>query len=99
VVRGLAIAALLAATAVDRADARNPHCSGGILYVTQAMRDKDKGDTESYERQMRKAVHELEQGVAEDPADAGRRAISPGPTPGWTAAVPPARRSPPRSRA
>jgi tetratricopeptide (TPR) repeat protein len=70
VVRGLAIAALLAATAVDRADARNPHCSGGILYVTQAMRDKDKGDTESYERQIRKAVHELEQGVAEDPADA-----------------------------
>ncbi len=69
VVRGLAIAALLAATVVERADARNPHCSGGILYVTQAIRDKDKGDTESYQRQMRKAVFELEQCVREDPAD------------------------------
>lgn len=68
--RGVAIAALLLAAAAERADARNPHCSGGILYVTQGMRDKDKGDTESYDRQMKKAVAELEQCAAQDPADA-----------------------------
>src|SRR5262245_34815569 len=34
------------------------------------MRDKDKGDTESYSRQMNKAVAELEQCTSQDPADA-----------------------------
>jgi len=68
--RGLALASLLAAAAAERADARNPHCSGGILYVTQAIRDKDKGDRDGYERQIRKAVLELEQCTSEDPADA-----------------------------
>jgi hypothetical protein len=57
--RGWMAAALLVALMAPRAEARNPHCSGGILYVTQAMRDKDKGDRESYERQIRKAVTEL----------------------------------------
>jgi tetratricopeptide (TPR) repeat protein len=68
--RGMALAALLAAAAADHADARNPHCSGGILYVTQAIRDRDKGDRDGYERQIRKAVLELEQCASEDPADA-----------------------------
>lgn len=68
--RSLAVAMLLTAAVTERADARNPHCSGGILYVTQGMRDKDKGDRESYERQLRKAVVELEQCTAEDPHDA-----------------------------
>jgi tetratricopeptide (TPR) repeat protein len=68
--RGVAVAALLLAAAVERAEARNPHCSGGILYVTQAMRDKDKGDRESYQRQIHKAVAELQTCAAEDPADA-----------------------------
>ena len=68
VARGLALASLLVAAA-ERADARNAHCSGGILYVTQAIRDRDKGDKDSYERQMRKAVLELEQCTTEDPAD------------------------------
>lgn len=64
-----AVAVLVAATTASVALARNPHCSGGILYVTQGMRDKDKGDAESYSRQMHKAVAELEQCTTEDPAD------------------------------
>jgi tetratricopeptide (TPR) repeat protein len=69
-IRCAGVAALLLAIAAPRAEARNPHCSGGILYVTQGMRDKDKGDRESYERQMHKAVSELSSCAAEDPADA-----------------------------
>ena len=69
VTRALAAAALLLGLAAPGAEARNPHCSGGILYVTQGMRDKDKGDRESYERQMHKAVAELSACAAEDPAD------------------------------
>src|SRR5262249_54380422 len=68
--RGVSAAALLVAMTAGLAQARNPHCSGGILYVTQGMRDKDKGDAESYQRQMHKAVAELEQCTAEDPSDA-----------------------------
>ncbi|MGH7730420.1 MAG: tetratricopeptide repeat protein [Candidatus Eiseniibacteriota bacterium] len=67
--RGLALASLLVFTGAERADARNPHCSGGILYITQAIRDRDKGDREGYERQIKKAVVELEQCTREDPAD------------------------------
>ena len=64
------VAAFLVALAAPRAEARNAHCSGGILYVTQAMRDKDKGDRESYERQIHKAVGELSSCASEDPNDA-----------------------------
>jgi tetratricopeptide (TPR) repeat protein len=67
-VRALGVALLLATTS-GVAQARNPHCSGGILYVTQAMRDKDKGELESYQRQIHKAVFELRQCAAEDPTD------------------------------
>jgi tetratricopeptide (TPR) repeat protein len=66
---GAGIAVLLTAMTAGVALARNPHCSGGILYVTQGMRDKDKGDAESYTRQMHKAVIELEQCTTEDPSD------------------------------
>ena len=69
-IRGAALASLLAAAWAVRAEARNPHCSGGILYVTQAIRDRDKGDREGYERQIRKAVVELETCTKEDPNDA-----------------------------
>jgi tetratricopeptide (TPR) repeat protein len=64
-------AVLLAATTAGVALARNPHCSGGILYVTQGMREKDKTnpDMESYSRQMNKAVAELEQCASEAPED------------------------------
>ncbi|HKQ56256.1 MAG TPA: tetratricopeptide repeat protein [Candidatus Eisenbacteria bacterium] len=70
VVRGGLVAAVVALAAAGAAEARNPHNSGGILYVTQGIRDKDKGDMESYTRQMHKAVAELQQGTTEDPADA-----------------------------
>ena len=66
---GSAAALVIAASTAGVAMARNAHCSGGILYVTQAMRDKDKGDSESYARQMNKAVAELEQCAAQDGAD------------------------------
>ena len=51
------------------AHARNPHCAGGIQYVVGGLRDKDKGMTEDYLRQMNKAVQQLEMCSAEDPAD------------------------------
>jgi tetratricopeptide (TPR) repeat protein len=52
------------------AEARNPHCAGGIQYVVQAMRDKEKGNTDDYRREMGKAVQQLEICVKEDPNDA-----------------------------
>lgn len=64
--RILALAALLAPAA---AEARNPHCAGGIQYVVGGLRDKTKGLTEDYQRQMNKAVHQLELCRKEDPND------------------------------
>ncbi|HTO89912.1 MAG TPA: tetratricopeptide repeat protein [Candidatus Sulfotelmatobacter sp.] len=52
------------------AEARNPHCAGGIQYVVGGLRDKQNGNTEDYMRQMNKAVAQLEQCAAEDPDDA-----------------------------
>src|SRR5262249_4788929 len=49
--------------------ARNPHCAGGIQYVVQAMKDKDRGNTDDYQREIGKAVQQLEQCSSEDPAD------------------------------
>jgi Flp pilus assembly protein TadD len=49
--------------------ARNPHCAGGIQYVVQGMKDKDRGNTEDYEREMRKAIEQLTLCSTEDPAD------------------------------
>src|SRR5436190_7964656 len=51
------------------ASARNPHCAGGIQYVVQGLRDKDRGMTEDYQREMNKAVDQLTQCSTEDPAD------------------------------
>ncbi len=51
------------------AEARNPHCAGGIQYVVQGMRDKDKGNLEDYARQMNKAVQQLGQCADEDSVD------------------------------
>ncbi len=52
------------------ADARNPHCAGGIQYVVGGLRDKEKGNIEDYERQFQKAIMNLEKCATEDPADA-----------------------------
>jgi tetratricopeptide (TPR) repeat protein len=69
--RALAFGAAVALSALtfgSVAHARNPHCAGGIQYVTQGLRDKVK-DPESYKRQMLKAVDQLNQCASEDPAD------------------------------
>jgi tetratricopeptide (TPR) repeat protein len=58
---------MVAVTGVS--EARNPACAGGIQYVVQGLRDKEKGNTDDYERQMGKAVQQLEKCQAEDPAD------------------------------
>jgi tetratricopeptide (TPR) repeat protein len=62
------VASVIALT-VNLAEARNPHCAGGIQYVVQAMKDKDKGNTDDYQREIGKAVQQLEQCSTEDPAD------------------------------
>lgn len=65
----LALVASAAALAPRPALARNEHCAGGIQYVVGALRDRDKGDTEGYQRQMAKALAQLEACSTEDPAD------------------------------
>lgn len=67
-VRG-AMSAALALSLAAPALARNPHCAGGMQYVTQGLRDKDKGNTEDYQRQMNKAVDQLNMCATEDPKD------------------------------
>ena len=49
--------------------ARNPNCAGGIQYVVQGMRDKEKGNLEDYKREMFKAVDRLSLCSSEDPED------------------------------
>ena len=49
--------------------ARNPHCAGGIQYVVQGLKDKERGNLEDYSREMGKAVDQLTQCATEDPAD------------------------------
>jgi Flp pilus assembly protein TadD len=61
------MAALLFGAGV--ASARNPNCAGGIQYVVQGLRDKDRGMTEDYQREMNKAVTNLEICATADPAD------------------------------
>lgn len=69
--RFLAIAAMLAVllSGAGVASARNPHCAGGIQYVVQGLRDKDRGLTEDYTREINKAVDQLQTCAKEDPAD------------------------------
>ena len=69
IARGGVLAALIGTLLAGAADARNPHCAGGIQYVTQAMKDKDKGNLEDYKREINKAVQQLELCSKEDPAD------------------------------
>lgn len=69
IARAASLAALAVALLAGAAEARNPHCAGGIQYVVQAMRDKDKGNLEDYTREINKAVQQLEICQNEDPAD------------------------------
>ena len=63
------LAALLLVVVAGNALARNPHCAGGIQYVMQGLRDKEKGNTEDYQREMNKAVDQLTMCATEDDAD------------------------------
>ena len=62
-------AALILMLAAGAAWARNPHCAGGIQYLTQAVGDKAKGNLDDYSREIQKAVQQLEQCSSEDPSD------------------------------
>lgn len=64
-----ALAALALLAVAGPAWARNPHCAGGIQYVVQGLRDKEKGNMDDYTREMNKAVDQLSQCAAEDSAD------------------------------
>src|SRR5712692_3322593 len=65
---GLATAAALL-LAAGVASARNPHCAGGIQYVVQGLKDKERGNTEDYSREMNKAVEQLTLCSTEDATD------------------------------
>ena len=67
--RGLILSGVIGAWVVGTAEARNPHCAGGIQYVVQATNDKNKGNLEDYKREINKAVQQLQQCASEDPAD------------------------------
>lgn len=64
-----AVAAVACLAWAGSALARNPHCAGGIQYVVQGLKDKERGNTEDYDREMRKAVDQLTMCSTEDPAD------------------------------
>lgn len=51
------------------ASARNMHCAGGVQYYYQAMNDKAKGNKEDYEREIAKAVNQLQMCASEDSLD------------------------------
>ena len=66
----MALAALgLALVLGGIAEARNEHCAGGIQYVVQAMKDKDKGNIDDYQREINKAVQQLVECSSADPND------------------------------
>lgn len=62
-------AVLLSGVLAGRVEARNQHCAGGIQYVVGGLKDKGKGNTEDYLRQMNKAVAQLTTCSTEDPTD------------------------------
>ena len=66
---GLALGSLVSLLLPGVAGARNPHCAGGIQYVVGGLRDKNAGNTEDYQRQMQKAVTQLEACATEDTLD------------------------------
>jgi tetratricopeptide (TPR) repeat protein len=63
------VAALALVLAAQAAEARNFHISGGIQYVIQGTKEKDKQNFEDAERIFGKAVVQLRMGIADDPKD------------------------------
>lgn len=51
------------------AEARNANCSGGILYVSQALQARANKDLPEADKLMHRAVDRLSQCAAEDPED------------------------------
>ena len=72
-VRGIevvvALVSLAGILAPRSSEARNPHCAGGIQYVVGGLRDKGNGNLEDYQRQMQKAIQQLESCAVEDTID------------------------------
>jgi tetratricopeptide (TPR) repeat protein len=67
---GPVLAAVVFAVAIaPPAAARHFKIAGGIQYVIQGTKEKDKGNLEDAERIFGKAVTNLTEGVAEDPKD------------------------------
>jgi tetratricopeptide (TPR) repeat protein len=66
-VTGWALLALILGSAT--AHARNFHIAGGIQYVVQGLKEKEKGNLEDANRIFGKAVRELTIGTTEDPKD------------------------------
>ena len=64
---GFALLAL--AICAGTAAARNFHCAGGIQYVIQGTKEKDKGNLEDAHRIFGKGVAQLRQCTSEDPND------------------------------
>ena len=62
-------AVFLVGALAGRVEARNEHCAGGIQYVVGGLKDKQKGNTDDYLRQMNKAVQQLQAQIAQ--RDAG----------------------------
>ena len=62
-------AVVLMSALAARVEARNEHCAGGIQYVVGGLKDKQKGNTEDYLRQMNKAVQQLQVCATDDPND------------------------------
>lgn len=67
---GAALAAfVLGLVLAPRVEAREFHIAGGIQYVIQGTKEKDKGNLEDAQRIFGKAVANLTEGVANDPKD------------------------------
>lgn len=66
---GMVLGSIATLIALGAAEARNPHCAGGIQYVVGGLRDKGNGNMEDYQRQMQKAMSQLESCAAEDSVD------------------------------
>ena len=63
------LALLAIAIGAGTAVARNFHCAGGIQYVIQGTKEKDKGNLEDAHRIFGKAVSQLRECTTEDPND------------------------------
>lgn len=64
-----AIALCIGCFSAGAAQARNPHCAGGIQYLAQWRGDKEKGNLDDYRRELMKSIQQLEMCAAEDPKD------------------------------